>query len=91
MKAVITIFLLFIISLLISIYYSFGESKNEIAAYIAIPVVIEALLIFIFFFSTRDSKYRKTFKVILIIWSVIFLLAMILLGYLTALSGSFNH
>lgn len=91
MRVPVTILLLFCIAVGILIFYSQGEHVSETAPFIAIPIVIEVLLLFIFFFSNKNTTYRKVFKIVLIIWSLIFALSMIGLVYLAGMAGAYLH
>ncbi|WP_316804969.1 hypothetical protein [Pedobacter nototheniae] len=91
MRVPVTLLLLFSIATGILIFYAQGEHPSETAPYFTVPIVIEVLLIFIFFFSNKHTTYRKVFKIVLIIWSVIFVFCMLGLIYLTSLAGAFLH
>lgn len=91
MKVPVTLLLLFGIAIGILIFYSQGEHPSETTPYFAIPIAIEVLLIFIFFFSNKNTVYRKVFKIVLIIWSLIFVLSMVGLVYLAGMAGAYLH
>ncbi len=90
MKIPVTLFLLLGITMAILIYFSYGEDPSETASFLTIPVVTEVLLIFIFFFSKKQTNYRKVFKIILILWSIVFVLAIVAWAYIVALGSAYR-
>ncbi|TDG35063.1 hypothetical protein EZJ43_15160 [Pedobacter changchengzhani] len=91
MKIAITCILLICIAFGIFIYCNHPENEWLNDNLLAVPVIIEALLLFIVFYARDEKTYRKVFVILLIIWSVVFVLAIVASFFIYGMRGAFSH
>ena len=86
-----TIFLLILIAISMQTYLINGESHSSRTIALAVPLIINTLLIIIYINQTDNSTYKKSIKNLLISCLIISAIYFVLFGYIMQLGKAFKN
>lgn len=92
MKVFVTLFLLTAITFLLQFYLDHTEdSYSEVVTTLTAPITTSILILLIYFFSPKETEYRKIIGIIVLVCTILFLLFFIGFLYVAQLGKAFSH